>query len=467
VPSSLCQHRALLIVAGFVVFFSSSAGAAPSQPPVSFRRDIAPLFLKQCQDCHGPKKAKGGYRLDTFQHLLETGDSDKAPIVPGKAAESELFRLVSADDEDDRMPKKADPLPDAQVALIKRWIEQGASFDGTDKTAPLSSYTAAPEEPEAPKAYAQPIAITAIAFSPSGEQLAVSGYHEVTLWEPLTGQSVGRINRLPERTYGLAYSPDGISLAIACGTPGSLGEVRWVDLAHADQSKVLDRISDVMLAVRFSPDGTHLAAGGSDNAIRIYDVSTQRRRLLIEQHGDWITDLAFSPDSSRIVSASRDKSARVFDVKTGAMQAAFLGHGEAVLGVAWDPAGKLIYTAGHDRKVQIWNSTDGKKFSQITGFESDPFKIEVGLGFLFAGCADGIVRQYSLSNHEMEHAYPRLPEWVYCVAVDSNHRRIAAGSYGGQVKIWNIDDGSVAGEFVAAPGYRGKSPPTSKQATGR
>jgi mono/diheme cytochrome c family protein len=446
-------HALLAILPAAVIYLCMPPRVSAAPPAVSFRQDIAPIFLKQCQDCHGPKKSKGGYRLDTFEHLLESGDSNKPSVTPGKPAESELYHLIDAADEDDRMPKKADRLPDAQIALIKRWIQQGADFDAKDKTASLSTYIAEIEQPAPPVAYTQPLAITAMAFSPSGDELVVSGYHEITFWEPLSGKNIARIPGLPERTYGLAYSPDGKLLAVACGTPGSLGEVRLIELTERKTSKVLDRINDSVLTVRFSPDGQHLAAGGADNAIRIYSVPTKSREKLIEQHGDWIMDLAFSPDSARIVSASRDKSARVFDVKTGAMLAAFLGHGEAVMGVAWDPAGKLIYSAGHDRKVQIWNAADGKKFSQIGGFEGDPFKLEVAMGSLFSGCADGIVRQYALADHEMEHAYPRMSEWVYCIALDPHHRRLAAGSYGGKIKIWNVNDGGLSNEFIAAPGY--------------
>jgi mono/diheme cytochrome c family protein len=446
--------RSLWAIACFA--FTLPSFSAPTQPSVSFRREIAPLLLKQCVDCHGPKKSKGGYRLDTFEHLTQTGDSNALPVVAGKPSDSELFRLISTGDDDDRMPKKADPLPDAQIAMIKRWIEQGAAFDGPDKSAPLTSLVDT-EHPLPPEIYRQPVPITAIAFSPEGDELAASGYHEITIWEPATGKLLGRIKKLPERIYGVSYSPDGKLLAAACGTPGTLGEVRLCDAAKRSAGKKLDRMTDIVLAVRFSPDGTRLAAGGADNTIRIYGIASGKRELLIEQHADWVTDIAFSPDGGRIASASRDKSARVFDTKTGAMQTAFLGHGEAVTGVAWQQDGKRIYSAGRDRKVNVWNALDGKKYDLIAGFEADPFKLEAAMGCIFASCADGIVRQYSQEDREMICAYPRAEDWIYCIAVDSKHHRVAAGSYGGKVRLWDVEQGKPLGEFVAAPGYAGKA----------
>jgi WD40 repeat protein len=220
--------------------------------------------------------------------------------------------------------------------------------------------------------------------------------------------------------------------------------------------KVLERIGDVMLVVRFSPDGTRLAAGGADNAIRIYDLKSGKRELLIEQHADWVTDLAFSPDGLRLASASRDKSARVFDTKTGGMHAAFLAHEEPVFGVAWDAAGKNVFSAGRDRKIRVWNATDGKPAGEITGFPAEPFHLETSAGMLFCSCADGVVRQYSQEKRELVRAYPKAPEWVYCVAVDAKNRRLASGCYNGEVRVWDVEDGKPMSTFVAAPGYVAK-----------
>ena len=456
-------HRRTWIFACAVLFIVTglrtagrlhAAATRPAATQVSFRRDIAPLLLKQCQDCHGAKKSKGGYRLDTFEHLNQTGDSDVKPIVPGKPADSELYRLISTHDEDDQMPKKAERLPEAQIALVRHWIEQGADFDGPSPTAPLASMVSSLEYPAPLEVYRRPIPITAISFNPQGDELAVGGYHEITIWNPTDGKLVGRIQKLPERTYSLCYSPDGKTLAAATGNPGSLGEVRLCDPISRDAGKVLARIADVMLTVRFSPDGSRLAAGGADNAIRIYSTASQKREQLIEQHGDWVNDLAFSPDGTKLVSASRDKSARVFDVNTGAMLAAYLGHEEAVLGVTWNPDGKRIYTSGHDRKIHVWSPQDDKKkLDEIAGFSAEALKLETAMGWLFCPAADGIVRQYSLDKLTPIRPYIADREWAYCLALDVKHRRLAVGYGDGKIRIWDVDQGKPLAAFIAAPGY--------------
>src|SRR6476646_8989047 len=118
--------RALLTLLLLAIACTGRASAAP----VSFSKDVAPILLANCQTCHGPDKAKGKYRLHTFEQLLRSGDSDHPPVVAGNPSRSEMFqRLITADAEE-RMPQKADPLPREQIVLIERWITEGARFDG-------------------------------------------------------------------------------------------------------------------------------------------------------------------------------------------------------------------------------------------------------------------------------------------------------------------------------------------------
>ena len=62
---------------------------------VSFKNDIAPILVKNCQACHGPTDPKGNYQLHTFAALMKAGASSEGSVVPGKPDDSELFRLVS------------------------------------------------------------------------------------------------------------------------------------------------------------------------------------------------------------------------------------------------------------------------------------------------------------------------------------------------------------------------------------
>jgi hypothetical protein len=116
------------------------ASALPlvAAPPVEFNRDIRPILSDRCYYCHGPdeKTQKADLRLDTRAGALADG-----AIVPGKPDESELFYRITTDDEDDSMPPakaKKPKLSPAEIELFRRWIEQGADYQGHWAFEPLA-----------------------------------------------------------------------------------------------------------------------------------------------------------------------------------------------------------------------------------------------------------------------------------------------------------------------------------------
>ena len=116
-------------------FGSRDAELAQDKPPsVDFARDIQPILQTHCYECHGPKKTKAGLRLDRRATAMKGGETGPA-IVPGKSDQSLIVRRLLGLDDEDRMPKDEDPLPDAQIALIRTWIDQGAVWRDASGTA--------------------------------------------------------------------------------------------------------------------------------------------------------------------------------------------------------------------------------------------------------------------------------------------------------------------------------------------
>ncbi|MGV3661311.1 MAG: c-type cytochrome domain-containing protein [Prosthecobacter sp.] len=95
-----------------------------------FQHVILPIFEAKCNKCHGEEKQKGELRLDTFEWTMKGGEnSADKNIVPGKPDESVTFQLISSpeDDSEHMPPEGKDQLTAEETALIKWWIEQGAS----------------------------------------------------------------------------------------------------------------------------------------------------------------------------------------------------------------------------------------------------------------------------------------------------------------------------------------------------
>jgi hypothetical protein len=97
---------------------------------VDFEREIKPIFEEHCIKCHGPDKQKSELRLDQRAVMLKGGDSGLPAIVLGDPKKSFLIEVIADEDSDMAMPPKGDPLNSAQIALISKWIEEGAEWPG-------------------------------------------------------------------------------------------------------------------------------------------------------------------------------------------------------------------------------------------------------------------------------------------------------------------------------------------------
>lgn len=95
---------------------------------IRFNRDIRPILSNNCFLCHGPDKGrrKADLRLDI------EAEAKKEVIVPGKLEDSELWTRITSTGGDERMPpeKSKKHLTPKQISLVKKWIEQGAKYEG-------------------------------------------------------------------------------------------------------------------------------------------------------------------------------------------------------------------------------------------------------------------------------------------------------------------------------------------------
>src|SRR5262245_6147340 len=121
------------------------AGAAclAADRPISFSRDIQPIFAATCWKCHGTSVQLSKLDLRSRDAALKGGERGAA-LVPGKSSESRLYRVVAG------LEKPAMPmggkLTTEQVSLIKDWIDQGAPWDATSEAPASAAPVAAIEE---------------------------------------------------------------------------------------------------------------------------------------------------------------------------------------------------------------------------------------------------------------------------------------------------------------------------------
>ncbi len=455
----LCTALGLAAALG-LLFLTPQYAAAGETPapkgPVSFVNDVAPILKENCFACHDAKKRKGKLDMSTYEALRKGGEKDD-PIVPGKPDESLIIDLLTAKDKSRMPPREAgDALPKEKVAVIEQWIKEGAKLDAglTPKSDLLRELRVRWKPPTPPAVYRYPVSITALAFTPDNQKLVVGGYHELTVWDVAAAKLEKRVYTRAERTYALAFLPDG-KLAAAGGRPGQEGDVRVYDLNGGTPKvengvAVLDGVNDpkvmlkemletddAVLCLAVSPDGNRLASGGCDRMVNVWDLSNRyagaRLEQSIENHADWVFGVVFSPDGKHLLTASRDKTAKVWDLAAKESVLTFPDHQNPVYAVAVKPDGKVGVSVGEDNQVRFWNATgDGKQVRA-------------------AGGHGKAVR--TLSGHT---------DWVYALALSPDGNLVASGSWNGEVRVWKLADGSVVKAFNASPGYQAPTATAAK-----
>ncbi len=423
---------------------------------VSFRSDIAPILLDSCVACHGPKKAEGGYRVDTYDELLKAGDSGELPIAATAEHVSELLRRIISDDESERMPAESEPLPPEQIELVKKWITAGGTFDGENASQSLAMVIPPVQYADPPAVYNQVIPITATIFSPDGKLMITSGYHELAVWNAEDAKLVRRITNVGQRVFALAFSSDGKTLAVGCGEPGRSGEVRLVDFTSGEIKSVLARTNDVVLDLAYRPGSNELAIASADSTIRIVNVETLQDVRTIASHADWVTAVAWSDDGTRLASASRDKSAKVYDGETGELISSYLGHAAAVRGVSILADNKQVASVGADGKLHRWDIEGAKKVGEVA-VGGEGYKLIRNGTNLFVPCSDKRLLRIDVTSYAVTQEYKGHSDWVlsacYCsITTGDDHRDyVASGSFDGEVRIWNIADATIIRQWIAKP----------------
>ena len=125
---------------------------------------------------------------------------------------------------------------------------------------------------------------------------------------------VARLIGLSERIDSLAFSPDGKKLAATGGDPGRRGEIQIWDVAKRKLALSTSVSFDVVFGASWSPDGSKLAFGCTDNSVRAIDAKTGAQVLFMGSHADWALDTVFSIDGSHLVSVGRDMTAKLTEI---------------------------------------------------------------------------------------------------------------------------------------------------------
>lgn len=203
-----------------------------------------------------------------------------------------------------------------------------------------------------------------------------TGY-QIVIWDIASGEKLPLSLGLAPTDFNnpykksIVFSPDGSTLAILSDN------VILRDVFTGKQVKVLESGLDSSLGFyffgdtgaigEFSPDGTTLASSwliatntdrlrpNPKGVITLWDISSGQKIVQLEKHTEPITSLTFSPDGTLIASGAEDDTIIVWDAKNGNQLKVLQGHSGAINSLAFSPDSKLLYSGSLDGTVIIWN----------------------------------------------------------------------------------------------------------------
>jgi len=308
-----------------------------------------------------------------------------------------------------------------------------------------------PDEARDDYYFPHPGEVTALTVRPDGAELLAAVGKQVHRWALASGKELQPFAAQPRRVAAVAFSPDGLRVA--------LGGDEWdhVHVTDREGKALADwrfKGAGKITALDFSPDGKAVVSAGYLNSpqgytsgrLTLWDAATGEGRQPFDETKDALTNARFSPDGKRIAATSADGRVLVADLATGKVESRRVGTGASA--VVWMPNGKEVVVAldgrpANARRIRAF-AIDGWQEVASPGAEMSPARclaVRPDGAWLAVGCSDGLVHLWEAGSETFRWRIGIHGSACRAVRFLPDGKTIATAGDDGLVRLWDVESG--------------------------
>lgn len=283
--------------------------------------------------------------------------------------------------------------------------------------------------------------INDIALSPNDEWLALGSAHgTIHLWG-IRGEKreIKRLEGHIGAVSSVAVSPDGKQLA----SSGFVDKIIYIwEVASGKKIKRLKGHTKFVVSVVFSPDGRYLASGAHDHKIIVWDIETGEKVSTLKWHKDGITNIAFSNNGNWLASASWDTKAVIWNWKTEEVVKVF-SHPDSVFNVAFSPNSRWLVSGADDSLVRLWDTqTDSQSQPIIEFIEHKSWISSVAFSpngqLLISSSGNNTVHIHDFQQRKILHSFKIYHSWISKAIFSHDGQFIVINAGNGSMRLYDV-----------------------------